>query len=67
MTAAPPVRPSRLGVAAAVFLAGAAFLALDLARSEAINPFAAPPPVAFGSGLGAGGAHCAAPSPTSSD
>jgi hypothetical protein len=61
MTAPRPARPGRLGVAAAIFLAAAAFLAFDLATAEPINPFAAPPPIAFGSGQSAGGAHCAAP------
>jgi hypothetical protein len=56
-----PARPGRLGVAAAILAATVAFLALDLATSEPINPFAAPPPLTFGSGLAAGGAHCASP------
>jgi hypothetical protein len=56
-----PARPGRLGVAAAILVAAAAFLAFDLATSETINPFAAPPPLAFGPGQAASGAHCAAP------
>jgi hypothetical protein len=56
-----PATPGRLGTAALVLAAAAAFLAFDLATSEPINPFAAPPPLAFGSGQAAGGAHCAAP------
>lgn len=67
MTAPPPARPGRLGIAAAILLAAGAFLAFDFATSEAINPFAAPPPLAFGSGQAAGGAHCAAPSPPGQD
>lgn len=56
-----PAHPGRLGVAALILGAAAAFVALDLATSEPINPYAAPPPLAFGSGQAAGGAHCAAP------
>jgi hypothetical protein len=36
------------------------FVAWDLAASEPVNPFQAPPLLALGSGLAAGGAHCAA-------
>lgn len=61
MTTAAPARPGRLAVAGAILAAAAAFLAFDLATSERINPFAAPPPMAFGSGQSAGGAHCAMP------
>jgi hypothetical protein len=56
-----PAAPGRLTVSALVLAAAAAFLAFDLANSEPIDPFAVPPPVALGSGLAAGGAHCAAP------
>jgi hypothetical protein len=56
-----PARPGRLGVAVAILAATVAFLAIDVATSEPINPFAAPPPLAFGSGQAAGGAHCATP------
>jgi hypothetical protein len=58
-----PARPGRLGVATAIMFAAGVFLAFDLATSEPINPFAAPPPLAFGSGQAASGAHCAAPAP----
>lgn len=54
-------RPGRSATAAFVLAAAAALVGLDLATSEAINPFAAPPPLAFGSGQAAGAAHCAAP------
>lgn len=33
---------------------------LDLAQSAPLDPFKAPPLLALGSGLAAGGAHCAA-------
>jgi len=38
-------------------------LALDRLQSERLNPYAAPPALALGSGLAATGAHCAAPPP----
>jgi len=38
-------------------------LALDHAQSAPLNPYTAPPMLALGSGLAAGGAHCAAPPP----
>ncbi len=41
--------------------AGAVGLGFDLAASEPPNPFTAPPAFALGSGLSAGGAHCASP------
>lgn len=48
-------------VAAIVALAMiAGLISLDLASSEAPDPFAAPPLFALGSGQGASGAHCAA-------
>jgi hypothetical protein len=59
-----PASPGRLAVAGLTLAAAAAFVAIDLAASEPIDPFAAPPPAAFGSGLAAGGAHCAAPTAT---
>ncbi len=62
MTAA-PARPGRSIVAAAIIAAGTAIIAFDLATSEPINPYTAPPPLAFGSGEAAGTAHCAAPTP----
>lgn len=61
MSAAIPARPGRLAVAALILAATAALIAADLATSDPINPFAAPLPLAFGSGQSAGGAHCAAP------
>lgn len=60
MTAA-PARPPRSVVALSIIAAAAALIAFDLATSEPINPYAAPPPLAFGSGEAAGSAHCAAP------
>jgi hypothetical protein len=56
-----PAAPGRLAVAALVLASTGGFLAFDLANSQPIDPFAVPPPVALGSGLAAGGAHCAAP------
>ncbi|SDE39713.1 hypothetical protein [Limimaricola pyoseonensis] len=38
----------------------AALIAADLAGSEPLNPYQAPPLMAYGSGLAATGAHCAA-------
>lgn len=38
----------------------AGLLALDQAVSAPLNPYQAPPLIAFGSGLASGGAHCAA-------
>lgn len=38
-------------------------LTLDHAQSAPLNPYNAPPMLALGSGLAAGGAHCAAPPP----
>jgi len=38
-------------------------LALDRAQSTPLNPYTAPPMIALGSGMAAGGAHCAAPPP----
>ncbi len=37
-----------------------ALVAADLLASEPPNPYQAPPLIALGSGLAAGGAHCAA-------
>jgi hypothetical protein len=62
-----PARIGRQGVAAAILVAAAVFLAFDLATSEPINPFAAPPPLAFGSGQAASGAHCASPTEQAPD
>ncbi len=52
---------SRRPVAVAVALLLLGVLALDTGVSAPLNPFAAPPPVALGSGQAASGAHCAAP------
>jgi len=38
----------------------ASIVAIDALRAAPIDPFAAPPPVALGSGLAPGGAHCSA-------
>ncbi|WP_370160517.1 hypothetical protein [Limimaricola soesokkakensis] len=38
-----------------------ALIAADLVGSAPLNPYQAPPMLAFGSGLAATGAHCAAP------
>ena len=54
-------RPGRSAVAAAIIALTAALVAFDLATSEPINPYAAPSPLAFGSGDAAGTAHGAAP------
>lgn len=47
----PLVGVAALGLVALVVL-------LDALRSEPIDPFAAPPPAALGSGRPADGAHC---------
>lgn len=38
-------------------------IVLDSVQSAPLNPYTAPPLLALGSGLAAGGAHCAAPPP----
>lgn len=38
----------------------AGVILIDLGQSAPLDPFKAPPPIALGSGLAAGGAHCAA-------
>ncbi|TCP42831.1 hypothetical protein [Rhodovulum marinum] len=50
---------TRLPVVIALLAAVAALLALDLATSHPLDPFAAPPLMALGSGQASGGAHCA--------
>jgi hypothetical protein len=50
----------RWTVAALVIAALGAGIGLDLAASEPLNPFRAPPLLALGSGQAAGGAHCSA-------
>ncbi|WP_372890350.1 hypothetical protein [Rhodosalinus sp.] len=54
------MRTRRLTAALALALL-AGLLLLDLSRSAPLDPFAAPPPIALGSGQAPGGAHCAAP------
>jgi hypothetical protein len=49
-------------LAAAVMIGG--LVLFDLSVSATPNPFHAPPLLALGSGLAAGGAHCAALPPT---
>jgi hypothetical protein len=53
------MRTRRLTGLAALALV-AAVLLLDRAVSEPLNPFQAPPVIAFGSGQVSTGAHCAA-------
>lgn len=50
--------PSRLLCAAAVLLWVVVLLAMDAAGFAAPNPFAAPAPLAWGSGEAPTGAHC---------
>ncbi|WP_185020596.1 hypothetical protein [Histidinibacterium lentulum] len=53
------MRTRRLtGLAALALIAGV--LVLDSAVSEPLNPYRAPPVIAFGSGQVSTGAHCAA-------
>lgn len=51
---------TRLPVVIALLAALAGLLAFDLATSLPLDPFAAPPLLALGSGQAASGAHCAA-------
>ncbi len=51
---------TRRPVAFAVLAFVVALIGADLAGSEPLNPYQAPPLVAVGSGLAATGAHCAA-------
>lgn len=48
----------RTATLALALLAGV--IAMDLGQSAPLDPFKAPPLLALGSGLAAGGAHCAA-------
>lgn len=58
MSAPYPARPSRPVVAGLALALLAAILALDTLRAPPVDLFAAPPPVALGSGVAPGGAHC---------
>jgi hypothetical protein len=51
---------NRLTIVILVFALGGLALSFDIAASKPLNPFAAPPLLALGSGQAAGGAHCAA-------
>jgi hypothetical protein len=51
---------ARATIAAVVLAALTAGIGLDLAASEPLNPYRAPPLIALGSGQAAGGAHCTA-------
>lgn len=51
---------TRAWTAALALALVAGVIALDLAQSTPPDPFRAPPLLALGSGLAAGGAHCAA-------
>ena len=50
--------PTRPVVGSLVLAALVGLLVVDHAESRPINPFAAPPPVALGSGQAPEGAHC---------
>lgn len=55
---------NRAHVTIAVLLLGVGFIAFDAgAVAKPLNPYAAPPMLALGSGMAAAGAHCAAPPP----
>lgn len=58
MTVPVPARPSRPVVALLAIGLLLAILALDTLRSPAVDLFDAPPPIALGSGVAPGGAHC---------
>ena len=51
---------NRFAVVLLIFVLGGFGLWFDIAASRPLNPFAAPPLFALGSGQSAGGAHCAA-------
>lgn len=53
------MRTRRLTACAALAFLGA-LLVLDQAVSEPLNPYQAPPIIAYGSGVASAGAHCAA-------
>ena len=53
------MRTRRLTAFAALVLIGS-LLVLDQAVSEPLNPYQAPPVIAYGSGVASTGAHCAA-------
>jgi hypothetical protein len=50
---------TRRPIAALTLLLLGGLLVFDLAASEPLDPFKAPPLLALGSGTAAGGAHCA--------
>lgn len=50
--------PGRTLTGVAVLILLGLLLVLDTAQSRPINPYAAPPPVALGSGEAPSGAHC---------
>ena len=53
----------RAHVTLAVLLLVGGVVAFDVATADPLNPYAAPPMLALGSGMAAAGAHCAAPPP----
>lgn len=53
----------RAHVTLAMLLLVAGFIAFDAVAADPLNPYAAPPMLALGSGMAAAGAHCAAPPP----
>lgn len=50
--------PGRTLVAVATLGLIFALIGFDLSASGAVDPFDTPPPIALGSGLAPGGAHC---------
>ncbi|MFV0491954.1 MAG: hypothetical protein ACK5M4_09055 [Pseudorhodobacter sp.] len=52
---------NRAFIAIAVLVGAIGIVAADLGASTRLNPYAAPPLLALGSGLAASGAHCSAP------
>lgn len=53
-----PARPGRIATGLLTLALIGLLLLLDAAQSLPINPHAAPPPVALGSGQPPSGAHC---------
>lgn len=53
----------RAHVTLAVLLLVGGVVAFDVVAADPLNPYAAPPMLALGSGMAAAGAHCAAPPP----
>lgn len=58
MSAPLPARPARAATGFLALALVAGMVLLDATRAPAPDPFAAPPPLALGSGQAPSGAHC---------